>query len=220
MKDITAIKGRYYIHELVEQGEHENQDFKFAVSDARKIARSISAFANHSGGRLLIGVKDNGVIAGVRNAEEEIYTVQYAAERYCTPSQPVEFTIFKVDPGVIVVRATVQPAGSLPVMVDEGAGKKRAYYRVADENIVAHPLMVETWKRRTSADGQTLTFESGSIASRVLQTLADGPMSVEQIAYKIHATVDTVADTIVTLAASSLLTFHFDGQTFLPAPLP
>ncbi len=85
MKDIKAIKGRYYVHELVEQGEHVNQDFKFAVSDPRKIARSISAFANHSGGHLLIGVKDNGVIAGVRTADEEIYVVEQAAERYCRP---------------------------------------------------------------------------------------------------------------------------------------
>lgn len=44
MKDLAAIKGRHYIHSLIEEGEHERQDFKFAISDARKIARSISAF--------------------------------------------------------------------------------------------------------------------------------------------------------------------------------
>ena len=49
MKDLKAIRGAFYIRRLIEQGEHENQDFKFAISDARKIARSISAFANNSG---------------------------------------------------------------------------------------------------------------------------------------------------------------------------
>ncbi|WP_301747923.1 helix-turn-helix domain-containing protein [uncultured Duncaniella sp.] len=67
MKDIRGIKGKFYIASLIEEGEYEHQDFKFAVSDARKIARSLSAFANNDGGRLLIGVKDNGAIAGVRN---------------------------------------------------------------------------------------------------------------------------------------------------------
>ena len=38
-----------YIKQLVEEGEHEHQDFKFEISDARKIARSISAFANTGG---------------------------------------------------------------------------------------------------------------------------------------------------------------------------
>ena len=51
MKDLKGIKGSYYIASLIEQGEHEQQDFKFAIPDARKIARSLSAFANHSGGR-------------------------------------------------------------------------------------------------------------------------------------------------------------------------
>ena len=80
MKDLNPLKGKYYIEELVAQGEHQQQDFKFLISDARKIARSISAFANRDGGRLLIGVKDNGTIAGVRN-EEDIYVVEQAAAR-------------------------------------------------------------------------------------------------------------------------------------------
>ena len=77
MKDIPAIKGKFYIQKLIEEGEHEHQDFKYAISDARKIARSISAFANNDGGRLLVGVKDNGNIAGIPN-EEDIYMLEYA----------------------------------------------------------------------------------------------------------------------------------------------
>ncbi|MDE7145999.1 MAG: putative DNA binding domain-containing protein, partial [Duncaniella sp.] len=86
MKDIKGVKGKYYIAKLIEEGEHEHQDFKFAISDARKIARSLSAFANNDGGRLLVGVKDNGVIAGVRN-EEDIYVIENAAQMYCEPEQ-------------------------------------------------------------------------------------------------------------------------------------
>ena len=65
-----------YIQRLISEGEHVHQDFKFEISDARKIAKSISAFANTEGGRLLVGVKDNGKIAGVRS-EEEIYMWAY-----------------------------------------------------------------------------------------------------------------------------------------------
>jgi len=90
MKDLQAIRGTTILRRMVAEGEHERQDFKFAISDARKIARSLSAFANHSGGRLLIRVKDNGVIAGVLN-EEDIYVVEQAAERYCRPPQRITF---------------------------------------------------------------------------------------------------------------------------------
>ena len=67
----------HYIFDLIAQGEHQQQDFKFEISDARKIAKTLSAFSNTDGGRLLVGVKDNGRIAGVRS-EEEIYMIDAA----------------------------------------------------------------------------------------------------------------------------------------------
>ena len=46
-QQLREFKSRHYIQDLIEEGEHEHQDFKFQISDARKIARSISAFANN-----------------------------------------------------------------------------------------------------------------------------------------------------------------------------
>ena len=49
-----------YIQSLINEGEHQQQDFKYRVEDAVKLAKSVSAFANTDGGRLLIGVRDDG----------------------------------------------------------------------------------------------------------------------------------------------------------------
>ena len=57
---------------LIAEGEGVQLDFKFRIDDQKKIARTLSAFANTEGGKLLIGVKDNGKINGV-NPEEEYY---------------------------------------------------------------------------------------------------------------------------------------------------
>ena len=81
MKTLTDTQ---YIHALIAEGEHQQQDFKFEISDARKIAKTLSAFANTDGGKLLIGVKDNGKIAGVRSDEEQ-YMIEAAAELYFSP---------------------------------------------------------------------------------------------------------------------------------------
>lgn len=216
MKDLTPIRGRRYINSLVSLGEHENQDFKFAVCDPRKIARSISAFANNSGGHLLIGVKDNGRVAGVRDADEEIYVVEKAAERYCYPPQKVDFSLFSYDTDVFVVRASVSPSDTPPVEVDEGDGVRRAYYRVADENIIASRLMTDAWRRRTEEPGISLSFEHSSLAGAVLHALSAGPLSPEKIALSTHASLASVTDTIASLAAIRMVTFHFDGKHFLP----
>ncbi len=73
-----------YIHKLIVQGEHQQLDFKFEIADSQKIARTFSAFANTVGGKLLIGVKDNGTIAGVRSVEE-YYMAEAAANMYSKP---------------------------------------------------------------------------------------------------------------------------------------
>ena len=133
-----------FIRSLIAEGEHVRQDFKFEVSDSRKIARSLSAFANTEGGRLLIGVKDNGRIAGVRS-EEEMYMVEAAAKVYCTPEVEVEMRVYRPE-GRSVLIASVEPAPRKPVMVKEEGGRKLAYVRIADENILASPVHIGVWR--------------------------------------------------------------------------
>ena len=133
-----------FIRALIAEGEHVRQDFKFEVSDSRKIARSLSAFANTEGGRLLIGVKDNGRIAGVRS-EEEMYMVEAAAKVYCDPEVEVEMRVYRPE-GRSVLIASVEPAPRKPVMVKEEGGRKLAYVRIADENILASPVHIGVWR--------------------------------------------------------------------------
>ena len=84
-----------WLQMLIEQGEHQQQDFKYKVEDAPKLARSVSAFANTDGGRLLIGVRDDGFIHGVRS-EEETFMMHAAAFKYCTPPPVIQFETLHV----------------------------------------------------------------------------------------------------------------------------
>lgn len=213
MKDLTAIKGRHYIHSLIEEGEHEQQDFKFAISDARKIARSISAFSNHSGGRLLIGVKDNGVVAGIRN-EEDLYMIETAAEMYCRPAVEVRMTAFKVDPGTVVIRAEIPKALRPPVSVVEADGQLKAYYRVKDENIVAHPLLLSAWRHYAGNHGAFVEFdERHKLLLDMIES--DGYATMEEYVRRSHLSTDTVIDLIGRLAASEVVNLTYRGNTLI-----
>lgn len=196
---------------MVDEGEHVRQDFKFAISDARKIARSISAFANNCGGRLLIGVKDNGVIAGVRN-EEDIYVVEQAAERYCHPPQQISFKAYRHEGTHTVIVAETAPAVRKPVYVLEADGRRRAYYRVADENIAADPLMVRAWQLAASGT-------SGQLGDRHYALLAlfdaEHTLTPARIATLLHISHATAATLVVELAAAKLLTFVHTGDNFV-----
>ena len=99
---------RQYLQQLIAQGEHQQQDFKYKVMDAEKLAHSVSAFANTDGGRLLIGVRDDGHISGIRS-EEEIYMMHSAAYKYCEPQPSIHFDTLHAE-GRNVVIATVPPS--------------------------------------------------------------------------------------------------------------
>ena len=145
-----------YITKLIQQGEHQTQDFKYCISDSRKIARSLVAFANTDGGRLLVGVKDNGRIAGVRS-EEEYYMVESAAKMYSNPK--IEFTTRQhfVD-GKTVLEVIVEPSSEKPYFALDDEGKWWAYFRKDDENRLANKIMIEVWKLQKSPDGILINY--------------------------------------------------------------
>lgn len=207
MKDIPLIKGRHYIRQLIEEGEHEHQDFKYAISDARKIARSISAFANNDGGRLLVGVRDNGSVAGVRS-EEDIYMIETAATTFCRPEVEVRFTGFKVDPGVVVFRAEVPKVECPPVSVVESGGELRAYYRVKDENIVAHPLFHSYWYHKSNADGTLLRLTDAHQALLSLLRRREG-VTLEEFVLHTHLSTDFAIDMIGRMVAGGIISLRY-----------
>ena len=131
MKTLTDTE---YIHALIAEGEHQQQDFKFEISDARKIAKTLSAFANTDGGKLLIGVKDNGKIAGVRSDEEQ-YMIEAAAGLYCSPEVNYTMQTYQVE-GRSVLVVQIEESDRKPVYAKDETGKYLAYLRIKDENIL------------------------------------------------------------------------------------
>lgn len=213
MKDIRAVRGMHNLLRMIDEGEHEHQDFKFAISDSRKIARSISAFANNSGGRLLVGVKDNGHIAGVRN-DEDVYMIEQAAEMYCRPVVKVIVTAIRAGQGAVVLKAEIPKAANRPVYSQEPDGRWVAYYRVNDENIVAHGLMVRAWEQAAAGEGMLL--EVSAAESELLRYIDDnGYATAEDYMVHAHISRGQAEEIIVRLAAMGLLRFVYDGHRFV-----
>jgi len=132
------------ILKLIRMGENIHQDFKYAITDSRKIARSLSAFANTEGGSLLIGVKDNGKIAGVRS-DEEYYMAESAAKIFCRPEISFNTKIWKYE-GKTVLEVKVPESNFKPHYVVEADGSKTAFIRVDDQNIRANQVIRKVWE--------------------------------------------------------------------------
>ena len=148
------MKKKHPIELLIEEGEHQQLDFKFEVSDSKKIARTLSAFANTDGGRLLIGVKDNGNISGIRS-EEEFYMIEAASKMYTRPEVPFEATRWEVN-GKTVLEVYIAPSPDRPHTAPDKDDKYKAYIRVADENILANEVLMLAWQKKRQANGTLL----------------------------------------------------------------
>ena len=145
-----------YLYKLIQEGEHQRQDFKYCINDSKKIAKSLVAFANTDGGRLLVGIKDNGKIVGIRT-DEEFYMVEAAAKIYSNP--PISFSTqqWQIE-GKTVLEIIVEPSKTKPHFARDENGKWLAYQRIGDENYLAGKIQVNVWKKNNSPVGIHFTY--------------------------------------------------------------
>lgn len=201
------------LHRLIAEGEHQQQDFKYEISDARKIARTLSAFANTDGGRLLIGVKDNGKIAGVRS-DEEIYMVEAAASLYCVPAVKCQMNIFRVE-GHNVVIAEVEPSKKLPIRARMEDNTLRAFVRIADENIVASPVQMALWRKATDDKGALISFTQREHQLLRIITEAKEPLTLNRFARHGHLPRYRAIEMLTLFIRFGLVEQKFAGHTFV-----
>jgi len=135
-----------YLKSRIAEGEHLQQDFKYAINDSKKIARSLAAFANTEGGRLLVGVKDNGRIAGV-SSDEEYYMIEAAAKRYCRPAVDFKLHEWHIE-GKTVVEIIIPKSNKKPHKAPTKEGKYKVYVRVNDKNLLANRILLKVWMRQ------------------------------------------------------------------------
>jgi len=191
-----------YITKLIQQGEHQQQDFKFCISDSKKIARSLVAFANTDGGRLLVGVKDNGRIAGVRS-EEEYYMIEAAAKIYSKPTIEIATHQHLVE-GKTVLEINIEPSREKPHFAKDDDGKWWAYFRKDDENRLANKIMIEVWKRQKSTDGILINYSNAE--KTLLDYLATNEkISVSKYSRIAHLTYKKAEEIIINFRTLNIL---------------
>ncbi|MEN9919210.1 MAG: hypothetical protein RL662_1646 [Bacteroidota bacterium] len=134
------------IHQQLAKGETDTQDFKLEITSSQKIAKTLVAFANTKGGRIWIGVKDNGRILGCEILEEQ-YMIEQAIDKYSKPAVYVQFVNHVIDDKEIL---EVQIPQS-PHSAQDDQGQWMVYVRNTDHTLLAGVVTVETLKNRNKS---------------------------------------------------------------------
>lgn len=147
------------IRKLILEGEGVSLDFKKKITSCEKIAKTMVSFANNKGGKLLIGVSDNGTISGVKSEEEEKYMITRAAHFFCKPALEPKFEEIYIDDKIVLIaeieKSEIKPHYAL------GEDKKWwVYIRVNDKSVLASKIVVDVLKRENNDEGVLLEYSS------------------------------------------------------------
>ncbi|HEX8023121.1 ATP-binding protein [Mucilaginibacter sp.] len=148
---------RTNVKKLIFEGESVTVDFKKTITSCEKIARTMVSFANNKGGKLLIGVTDDGTIKGVKSDDEERYMITKAAHLFSRPALDPTFEEVYFDDKLVLVVDT--PASELkPHYALAEDGKWWAYVRVKDKSVLASKIVLEVLKRSSNDQGVLIEY--------------------------------------------------------------
>jgi len=168
------------------------------------------AFANTAGGTLLIGVKDNGNIAGV-NSDEEFYMVEAASQLYCKPEVPFEVVKWNID-GKTVLEVKIELSKKRPHKAPDKNGKFKAYIRVADENVIASAIQVKIWKAERHRKSISLNL-SDSEQKLMAYLRQKESITVEQFSRLGFLSYAEAEQTLVNLTVIGMLIYRQTGDS-------
>ena len=167
------------VKNLAQTGEGTYLEFKRTIPSAFKIAREIAAFANTSGGTLLIGVDDDCSLVGVSGYQEEEYLLKKAATEICRPE--IDITVEVVyfgDKDLLVIKIPESEDKPVFVLSDEG---EVVFMRENEQNKVASKELIEIIKNKNSGEG--ITFEYGEKEQQLFRYLNEyGEITVDTFA--------------------------------------
>jgi predicted HTH transcriptional regulator len=196
------------ISDYIKQGENQTQDFKFAIDDQKKIARTLVAFANTDGGRLLIGVKDNGKIVGC-SPEEEFHMIEGAAYLYCKPA--LEFKSQVHQEGFrMVLEVIIDANPKRPFRAMDEEGRWKSYFRKEDNTLLVNKILFKVWQHQERKTTRPEKFGEEELA--LLQLFqSDESITISQLYKKSNLSMKSVDHWLALFVCWGLVEMKFEG---------
>jgi hypothetical protein len=195
------------LKELVKKGEGEHVEFKLKSNHPEKIVREIVAFANSGGGKLFVGVGDDKTIKGLKDADEDEYTLTRAIDKYIFPKITYKQEKIPISSDRDVLVLTIPRSVDKPHYVVDATGTRQAYIRVEDKSIQASREMKEIMRRGRGE--RDIRFQYGE-KEKQLMKLLDEKESVTVDLFAAFAGIPRkiASNTLVVMVLARILEVH------------
>lgn len=196
------------LERLVTAGEGEYVEFKQRVPTDERIVKEVIALANTSGGKLLLGVSDDGSIAGVRDPVEERFVLERALDRHCEPEVEYTIALIRGQDGKEVLVVDVPESREKPHFLVEGQGTDRtAYVRIDDKSVEASREVLEMMGEEERSDAVRIEF--GENERKLMRYLDQYErITVDQYARLVDISPNSASEILVHLTKINVLSLH------------
>ena len=135
--------------ELLEKGEDSTRQFKKDVTNIDSLAAEMVAFSNGSGGKILIGVNDNGSVAGL--SAEDVRRINQLISNSASQN---------VQPAINPITENIITSNGLVILVDISSGINKPYQ---DKNGIFWVKSGADKRKATSREEIQRLFQNSSL---------------------------------------------------------
>ncbi|MBX2840465.1 MAG: putative DNA binding domain-containing protein [Flammeovirgaceae bacterium] len=197
---------------IIAKGESQTLDFKRTISHKNKIAKTLVAFANTRGGKLLVGVTDDKHILGV-DPEEEKFSLDEAASFLCKP--PIQLEYFEIEnrEKKVILIVKVSSSDEKPHSALDTNGNWNVYVRANDKSILAGK---QTIKNMDGVDSDIIPLHLTPNEKKLYSYLKDKErITVKQFSKLVNISERRAKRNLVELATKGFLFLHdFQKEDF------
>ena len=159
-----------HLRNLVANGEGHTLEFKRKAAFPEKIIREMIAFANTSGGILLVGVGDDGSIPGLKYPDDESHVISQALTKI-KPFLDVNETFIPLGNSRVVLQYQIAESKKKPHYVQSLDQSKEYFIRVKDKTIKASREVREIIKQKQKQ--RDIRFRYGDHEKFLMQYLEE-----------------------------------------------
>jgi predicted HTH transcriptional regulator len=205
---------RHELREIIAGGESSTVEFKRKFTSAEKFAKEIIAFANTSGGYLIIGVDDDGSIIGVESEKEQVELVGIA-QHSITPDLDIDVEIVEIEYRDVVVvhvpNSEQKPHRLVSDDPNERPHQRKAYIRQGESSVAASKEMTRILAGQ-SPSAPPMTLSIGDRERRLFTYLERyGKASVNDFAKLVNISKRRASQILVKLVRAGVLHINTDN---------
>lgn len=127
--------------ELIEMGEGLTVEFKRTIDNPFKIAKTLTSFANTSGGVLLVGIADNRSTVGIKSELRELQKLERACGELVEKELLVRCKTVMLGVSKIL-RVEIDESEDKPHYAINEKGDRIIYVRAKDKSVPTNRLML------------------------------------------------------------------------------